>query len=62
MIIPKKYILELSTINNPKITEKLVNTNSYFAMYLLLESLNKKSYSGVIYYKINLFLLKSKIN
>jgi len=44
MEIPEKYILELSTINNPKVTDKLMNTNSYFAMYLLLESLNKKSY------------------
>ena len=44
MEIPEKYILEYSNINNFEITEKLNNTNSYFAIYLLLESFNKKSY------------------
>jgi len=44
MEIPEKYILELSKIKNPKILEKLNNTNSYVAFYLLLESLNKESY------------------
>lgn len=42
--IPEKYMLEFSKIDNTKLSNKLYNTNSYVAYYLLLESLKKKSY------------------
>jgi len=44
MEIPKKFILELTDIDDKNITKKLNNTNSYFAIHLLLESFKKKSH------------------
>ena len=44
MEIPEKYILEYSNINDKKITRKLNNSNSFFAIYLLLKSLKKKTF------------------
>lgn len=43
MEIPEKFILELGKINDINLSKKLNNTNSYMAMYLLLESLKKKT-------------------
>jgi len=43
MEIPEKFILELGKINDINLSKKLNNTNSYMAMYLLLESLKKRT-------------------
>lgn len=44
MEIPENFILELGKINDINLSNRLNNTNSYIAMYLLLESLKKRTY------------------
>jgi histone-lysine N-methyltransferase SETD3 len=57
LVIPSKYIIQYSDIKDDYLENKLKNTNSDIAKYLLLESINPKSF-----YKPYLDSMPSDIN